>query len=94
MFDPLVWGRGYATEAVAAVVTAYWDVFPQGHPALEGEERDYLMAIVDESNVGSIKVLERNGFRYWKELEEEDPLNGGKVMVTARRLWRPGKGNS
>lgn len=92
LFDPSVWGQGYATEAIEGFIKAYWDTFPDGFPGLEGEERDFLMAVTDKDNLGSVAVLKRNGFECWKEKEVDDELNGGKVMLTVRRVWRPSKG--
>ncbi|MCJ1271455.1 hypothetical protein MMC22_011356 [Lobaria immixta] len=92
LFDPAVWGKGYATEAVEGFIKAYWDTFPDGFPGLEGEDKDFLMAVTDKDNFGSVTVLKRNGFEYWKEKEEDDELTGGKVRLTVRRVWRPGKG--
>lgn len=89
MLDPSIWGLGYATEAVEGFLEAYWEMFPEGFPGLEGEEKDYLMAVSDKINIGSIRVLERNGFEYWKEQEEVDGDTGEKVMLEVRRVWRP-----
>ena len=92
MFDPSVWGQGYATEAVKGFLEAYWEAFPEGFPGLEGEEKDYLTAVTDKTNSGSVKVLEKNGFEYWKEQEQMDDSTGEKVMIDVRRVWRPGNG--
>ena len=91
-FDPSVWGQGYATEAVEGFIQAYWNTLPKGFPGLEGEDRDFLMAVTGEDNLGSVTVMKRNGFEYWKEEEVDDELTGGKAMLTVRRVWRPGKG--
>ncbi|MCJ1462903.1 hypothetical protein MMC07_001507 [Pseudocyphellaria aurata] len=92
LFDPSVWGQGYATEALEGFIKAYWDTFPDGFPGLEGEEKDFLMAVTDEDNVGSVTVLKRNGFEFWKEKEENDKRTGENVTLTVRRVWRAGKG--
>lgn len=92
LFDPSVWGQGYATEAVAGFIQAYWDTFPDGFPGLEGEEKDFLMAMTEEDNVGSVMVMKKNGFEYWKDIEADDEFTGTKVMLPLRRVWRPGKG--
>lgn len=91
-FDPSVWGQGYATEAVEGFIQAYWNTFPQGFPSLEEEDRDFLMAVTGEDNLGSVTVMKRNGFEYWKEEEVDDELTGGKATLIVRRVWRPGKG--
>ena len=92
LFDPSVWGQGYATEAVEGFMKAYWDTFPDGFPGLEGEDKDFLMAVTDKENIGSVTVLERNGFKYWKDKEEDDGLTGERVTLIVRRVWRPRKG--
>ena len=91
-FHPSVWGKGIATEAIRGLIKAYWEVFPSGHPALEGAEKVYLMALTDVWNRGSEKVLKKNEFEFWKEQEEEDKRDGNKNMIVLRvwRLWRPG----
>lgn len=92
LFDPSVWGQGYATEALEGFIKAYWDTFPDGYPGLEGDDKDFLMAVTDKDNLGSMTVLKRNGFEYWKEEEVDDELAGGKVNLIVTRVWRPGKG--
>ncbi|KAJ3299031.1 hypothetical protein HK104_010046 [Borealophlyctis nickersoniae] len=59
-FHPAYWGCGYATEAVKAVVEF----------AKKNGLRKTLAAYIQADNVGSRRVLERNGFaevedRYW-----------------------------
>ncbi len=52
--DPVVQGRGYATEAVGAVVGLLFDRFRVHRVA----------ATLDPANISSARVLERLGFRY------------------------------
>lgn len=92
MFDPLEWGRGYASEAVKGFLKAYWERFPEGFPGLEGQEKNYLTAVTDKINIGSVKVLKRNGFEYWKEQEDVDDETGEKFILDFWRVWRPEKG--
>lgn len=54
--DRLLWGRGIASEAVAAF--------------LELESRRPLTATVAHGNFGSVRVLEKNGFRRLRELPD------------------------
>ena len=90
-FNPELWGRGYATEAIKGLVDKYWEVFPQGHPSLEGEEREYLVGYTARSNLASQAALKKNGFSFWKEIEESPSLDGGeKVMLMVWRRWKPG----
>ena len=35
-FHPSVWGQGFASEAVAALVDTYWEVFPRGTSEFRG----------------------------------------------------------
>lgn len=89
IFDPSYWGQGYATEALKGFLKVYWETWPDGHPLLEGEERNYLKAITGKDGHASMAVLRKCGFWFWKEDEEENELEG-KVAVWAWRLWRPG----
>ena len=66
-FLPAAWGQGYATEAAAA--TRAW-----GH-AVHGLDR--IVAITQPDNAGSIRVLEKTGFRFERMVavrEDEPPL--------------------
>lgn len=51
--DPAVWGRGYATEAVGAVLRFVFDTLG----------RDCALAIIDPPNEASKRVAERIGMR-------------------------------
>ncbi|KAL8828884.1 MAG: hypothetical protein Q9191_002336 [Dirinaria sp. TL-2023a] len=91
-FHPSVWGKGIATEAIRGLIQAYWEAFPIGHPVLEGDEKTYLMALTDIWNRSSERVLEKNGFEFWKEQEKEDMRDDNKRMTILHvwRLWKPG----
>ncbi|WP_318248057.1 GNAT family N-acetyltransferase [Novosphingobium huizhouense] len=52
LFDPAVWGRGYAREAVGAVVAR----------AFAHHRLSRILADVDPRNAASIRLLERLGF--------------------------------
>jgi len=68
------WGQGYASEAVALVLTFAFDRL--------GLER--IWAVCDPENVASIRVLERAGLRY------EGRLRGDLLVRGERRdslLW-------
>jgi RimJ/RimL family protein N-acetyltransferase len=79
-----VWGRGYATEALAALLAFAFDAL-----ALHRVEAD-----VDPRNVASVRVLERAGFvhegrqreRYHIAGEVQDAVLYGLL----RREWTPG----
>lgn len=75
-FVPGSWGKGYATEAVIAVL---------GH-AFESIALDGVMAVAMPENVGSWRVMEKAGMRY------EGPasyygLDGLKKYVAERSWW-------
>lgn len=78
LFEPGAWGKGYATEALKGFIDYYWKLFPEGHLALDGEEKDYLIAFTSPNGVASRRVLHKCGFRHWKFAEEEDEKGEGK----------------
>jgi RimJ/RimL family protein N-acetyltransferase len=69
-FLPEFWSRGYAVEAAAAVLA-------RAHGALG---LDTVLAITSLDNPGSVRVLERIGFRYQRTI---DWANGGQVKLFA-----------
>ena len=66
ILSPTHWGRGYATEAGAALIQQVFSQFP------EAEE---LTGEVDPRNIGSCRVLEKLGF-VLRRLGEKDFLYG------------------
>lgn len=84
---PDFWGKGYTSEAVAAVVDAWWKLArKEPGPKMElnvGTEK--LFAASNKANVGSVRVLQRNGF----EMISEAPLEGDTIALFA--LERPGR---
>ena len=90
-FCPEVWGKGLASEAIAGLVEKYWETFPDGHPSLQDDERGYLEAHTSKVNLASQGVLRKNGFEFWKEVEESSSVSGGpKEMMMVWRRWKPG----
>lgn len=73
---PDFWGKGYVSEAVAGVVGAWWKLERR---ELEGSEPEKLFAACNMANVGSVKVLQKNGF----EIVREIPLEGDIVALFA-----------
>lgn len=63
-FLPAFWSKGYASEAVRGIL----------HYAQQTVGLSHVVAIVDPNNQGSIRVLEKAGFRYEKmiQLSAED----------------------
>ena len=80
-------GRGYMSEALRAFVAAYWDIFPEGHPGLDGDAKNTLIARTTLENGASQTVLRRCGFEYW--VGEEVRNKGKRIRVVWYRLWRP-----
>lgn len=73
LLHPSAWGRGYATEAVAAFIQHFWAARP---------DLDTIEAKVDEENPESIRVLVKCGFTVGEVLE-----GGAEVpwLVPSRR---------
>lgn len=53
IFNQSFWGQGYASEALAAYIKAYWGY---------AKDISFMVAKVDPLNTGSIRVLEKCGF--------------------------------
>jgi RimJ/RimL family protein N-acetyltransferase len=95
------WGKGYATEALLGLISAWWEL-PRG----EVEEADmesryvdadndipgteYLMAIVAADNPPSSRVLAKAGFGKIAEWTMEPGFFETPTDVVAYRLQRPG----
>lgn len=65
---PDFWGKGYATEAVAGVIDAWWEL---DRMVLDGTvlelEKEKLFAACNRANIGSVKVLQKSGFSIYHE---------------------------
>lgn len=69
---PDFWGKGYASEAVAGCVDAWWKLDRKSSGLSNsniGTEK--LFAACNKANIGSVKVLQRNGFRIYREFHLE-----------------------
>ncbi|KAJ5732715.1 hypothetical protein N7493_004196 [Penicillium malachiteum] len=76
---PDLWGKGYMSEAVAGVVDAWWKLERDskcGQQEVDQSE-EKLYAACNKANVGSVKVLLRNGFTIYEEI----PLEGDTVAL-------------
>jgi RimJ/RimL family protein N-acetyltransferase len=72
---PDFWGKGYATEAVAGIVDAWWKLDRMGFEGTVPDlEREKLFAACNRANIGSVKVLQRTGFRMYQEQSMEGDL--------------------
>ncbi|KAJ5707067.1 hypothetical protein N7488_006868 [Penicillium malachiteum] len=65
---------GYMSEAVAGVVDAWWKLERDSEVDQSAEK---LYAACNKANVGSVKVLLRNGFTIYEEI----PLEGDTVAL-------------
>lgn len=65
---PDFWGKGYATEAVAGIIDAWWKLDRMefdGTGSDLGKEK--LFAACNGANIGSVKVLQKTGFSIYRE---------------------------
>lgn len=76
---PLYWSKGYASEALHAVVQ-YWF-------RIKGLHR--LEAFVEEGNEGSGRVLEKAGFRYEGTMRDCEIKNGKFISLRIYALLAP-----
>lgn len=66
---PDVWGKGYASEAVEGVIDAWWKLDRTDRIQTGPESgKEKLFAACNKGNLGSMKVLQRNGFKIYKEM--------------------------
>lgn len=82
---PDLWGKGYMSEAVAGVVDAWWKL-ERIEPEDTGREirPEGLFAGCNKANMGSLKVLLKNGFEIYQELE----LEGDSVALLEQKRPR------
>jgi RimJ/RimL family protein N-acetyltransferase len=70
---PDFWSNGYATEAVAGVIDAWWSLerktFDEDMAELSPEK---LFAACNKANIGSMKVLQKTGFALYHEFTVGD----------------------
>lgn len=73
--NPDFWGMGYASEAVGGLVEAWSNLERMVPPGTittgAGAVGEKLFAACNKENVGSMKVLLKNGFRVYDEVEAE-----------------------
>lgn len=79
MLRPDAWGKGYATEAVSAVVKTVF----------EKTDVTHLTARTDEANRGSWNVLEKSGFKRVDRQEYENATLGKRIFLYYE-IARPG----
>ncbi len=72
---PSFWGKGYMSEAVAGVIDAWWKL--ERRDVQASGEKEQLYAACNMENIGSLRVLQKNGFR----ILEEIPIGGDVVAL-------------
>lgn len=96
------WGAGYATEFLGAFLRAWW-ALPRVEARVvvdprsvagegEGEVPERLCAIVEATNVGSLRVMEKTGFKRfktWTELSQRPGEEGTEVTLIGFANVRP-----
>ena len=95
--SPRVKGQGYATEAVQALLTAFWRHLEEQEKATGKASRIQCMeAITDTENVPSQRVLERCGFQAITTWERNhfSKAQGSWRDLLQYRLERPGSARS
>ncbi|KAI2469806.1 acyl-CoA N-acyltransferase [Annulohypoxylon bovei var. microspora] len=91
LFKQEYWGQGYATEFLRAWLSDWWTL-PRSEVQTQvdvqsvdgsGEVPEMITAYIEESNIGSRRVLEKAGFRQFKQWSEHDARDGydGDVIL-------------
>lgn len=67
------WGKGYMSEAVAGLVDAWWKLERRdvAQSTTLVAEKEKLFAACNMENVGSVRVLQKNGFEMVREFHLE-----------------------
>ncbi|KAJ5086594.1 Acyl-CoA N-acyltransferase [Penicillium alfredii] len=71
---PEFWGYGYATEAVQALVDAWWKLPRELPEQSRAAETEKLYSACNKANAGSTKVLLKTGFKIYEEISVEDDV--------------------
>lgn len=71
------WGKGYATEALRGLLKAWWALPREGNESTneDGEcalKREKVLAGAAKANGASVRVLEKCGFKVYREHEYEN----------------------
>nr|POE48030.1 putative n-acetyltransferase ynad [Quercus suber] len=88
-------GKGYATEALTAIVAFLFDQWPrasEGRALANGTGFDHVEAMTDTENHGSMRVLEKCGFTRCATLPKdfENAALPGLRDTAVFRIARPG----
>ena len=71
------WGKGYATEALQGLLKAWWALPREGDENVNEDGkgapmREKVLAGAAKANGASVRVLEKCGFKVYREHEYED----------------------
>ena len=85
-------GKGYATEALGALVPELFSRMPTVSPSTQSLGYDYIEALTDSENIASQKVLQKCGFTLCETCSQnfEHPLLGLRDTAVFR-IARPSK---
>ncbi|KAI6806091.1 hypothetical protein KC332_g13750 [Hortaea werneckii] len=85
-------GKGYATEALGALVPELFSRMPAVSSSTQCLGYDYIEALTDSENIASQKVLQKCGFTFCETCSQnfEHPLLGLRD-TTVFRIARPSK---
>ena len=89
------WGKGYASEALEGFIKFFWELFPEGYPALApGRDRHLLKATTNPKNAASRRVLAKAGFREVGDVEVFDYTGKNRITYEGWVMERPGREGS
>lgn len=85
-------GKGYATEALGALVPELFSRMPAVSPFTQSLGYDYIEALTDSENIASQKVLQKCGFTFCETCSQnfEHPVLGLRDTAVYR-IARPSK---
>ena len=99
MFRKEVWGKGYATEALAGWLAEYWrlprkeveveEEVPkyEREPGEDGVVREVMRGVIETNNEGSRRVLRKCGFKQYGREEVEDSQRPGEGVMAWLDYW-------
>lgn len=88
LIHPKYWGKGFASEALRAVVDAVFEHFPASSESERG--LDYVEGWIDVGNAASRRVLEKCGFTLCEEMDAPPDAPGYVTRVAVLRRAREG----
>lgn len=88
LIHPSYWGKGIASEALRAIVSAIFERFPCSSESVHG--LDYVEGWIDVKNAASRRVLEKCGFTWCEEMDAPPDAPGYVSRVAVLRRAREG----